>query len=182
MEIRRYRLGEEGAVWSVYFAATHESVARDYHPDLIERWAPRDQDMSEWADRLAQKNPFVAIVDEQIVGMAEIEADGFIDYFYVHPRWQCRGIGKALLAALECEAAKARVRVIFADVSVTAKPFFSSAGFIVTEAKSNVVLGHPAPNFRMQKRLSSEPSGAANRSQPFTQQTGQASAPAGSGR
>ena len=159
MQIRRYTRGEEGAVWKVYFAATHESIARDYHADLIERWAPRDRDMDQWADRLAQKNPFVALVDGEIVGMAEIEADGFIDYFYVHPRWQGRGIGKALLAILESEAAKAGVNVIAADVSITAKAFFSSRGFRVTAAKSNVILGHPAPNFRMQKTLSSKPDG-----------------------
>src|SRR5437868_2731928 len=79
MKIRRYKHGEDSAVWKVYFAATHESNARDYHADLIERWAPHDQDMSQWADRLAQKNPFVAIVDDEIVGMAEVEPDGFID-------------------------------------------------------------------------------------------------------
>ena len=95
MEIRRYNPGEESAVWKVYFAATHESNARDYHPDLIDRWAPQNHNVSQWADRLAQKNPFVAVVDKEIVGMAEIEPGGFIDYFYVHPRWQNRGIGKA---------------------------------------------------------------------------------------
>ena len=41
-------------------------------------------------------------------------------------------------------------------MSVTAKAFFLSKGFRVVEAKSNVILGHPAPNFRMQKILSSE--------------------------
>jgi putative acetyltransferase len=153
MEIRRYRRGEEGEVWSVYFAATHESIGRDYHPDLIERWAPTSKDMNEWVERLAQKNPFVAIVDGQIVGMAEIEANGFIDFFYVHPRWQGKGIGKALLATLECKAAKNAVTLIFADVSITAKNFFLSRGFSITEAKNNVILGHPAPNFRMQKNL-----------------------------
>ena len=71
---------------------------------MIERWAPGYKDMGQWADRLAQKNPFVAVVTGEIVGMAEIERDGFIDYFYVHPRWQDRGIGKALLATLESEA------------------------------------------------------------------------------
>jgi hypothetical protein len=45
MEIRRYKFGEENAIWDVYFAATRESIARDYHPDLVERWAPRNQDM-----------------------------------------------------------------------------------------------------------------------------------------
>jgi putative acetyltransferase len=62
--------------------------------------------MVQWSDRLTRKNPFVAIVGEEVVGMAEIEADGFIDYFYVHPKWQGRGIGKALLAVLEAEMAK----------------------------------------------------------------------------
>src|SRR5436190_4923763 len=147
MEIRRYNRGEEPAVWKVYFAATRESNGRDYHADLIERWAPHDQDMRQWAARLVQKNPFVAVVGEEIVGMAEIELDGFIDYFYVHPRWQGRGIGKSLLATLESEAAKLGVSVISADVSITAKAFFLSRGFRITEAKSSVVLGHPAPNF-----------------------------------
>ncbi len=153
MEIRRYKRGEELAIWEVYFEATHRSIGRDYHPELLERWAPRDKDMNEWAERLSRKNPFVAIVDGRIVGMGEIEADGFIDYFYVHPDWQGKGIGKALLTVLEAEARRVGVETIFADVSVTAKEFFLSRGFKVTEANSNVILGHPAPNFRMEKRV-----------------------------
>jgi len=46
---------------------------------------------------------------------------------------------------------------MFADVSITAKAFFMARGFRIVEAKANVILGHPAPNFRMQKRLSSAP-------------------------
>jgi putative acetyltransferase len=156
MEIRRYQSGEENAIWSVYFAATHESNAKDYHPDLLERWAPRDQDMGQWTQRLARTNPFVAIVGGQIVGMAEIASDGFIDYFYVHPRWQGQGVGKALLATLESEAANSGVNLIWADVSLTAKQFFASKGFRVVEAKTNIIFGHPAPNFRMQKILTAK--------------------------
>jgi putative acetyltransferase len=159
MEIRRYQRGEEGAIWEVYFEATHRSIGRDYHADLVERWAPRDRgdkDKDEWAERLREKNPFVAIEGGRIVGMAEIEGDGtegFVDYFYVHPDWQGKGIGKALLARLEGEAVNVGAKVIFADVSVTAKGFFLEQGFVVTEAKANVILGHPAPNFRMEKRV-----------------------------
>ena len=151
MQIRRYKRREEGEIWRVYFAATRVSVARDYHAELIERWAPENQDMDAWAERLAEKNPFVAVVEGQIVGMAEIEGDGFIDYFYVHPDWQRRGIGKALLTRLEEEAEKLGVKRMYADASVTAKEFFLARGFRIVEAKENVILGHPAPNFRMEK-------------------------------
>ena len=167
MEVRRYQKGEEGAIWQVYFAATRESISRDYHADLIDRWASHDHDVNKWNDRLVQKNPFVAVQGGDIIGMAEIEADGFIDYFYVHPKAQGRGVGKALLAAVESEAVKLGVSLIFADVNITAKSFFLSRGFCITKTKSNVILGHPAPNFRMEKRLNSEQAGAANGSQPI---------------
>ena len=153
METRRYKTGEEAAVWNVFFRATHESNVRDYHPDLIERWAPRDKSMDEWAARLAETKPFVAAVEGTIVGMAELVADGFIDFLYVRPDWQGKGIGKALLKTLESEAARLAVKVVFADVSVTAKEFFLSQGFRIVEAKSKLIQGHPAPNFRMEKRL-----------------------------
>jgi putative acetyltransferase len=156
MEIRRYQEGEENAIWNIVFCATRESIARDYHPDLINRWAPHDKDMDEWANRIAEQNPFVAIVDGLPVGMAELEDTGFIDYFYVHPEFQGVGVGKALLAAIEDESARLGVSRIYADVSVTAKSFFSSRGFIVVESRSNTILGHSAPNFAMSKQINRE--------------------------
>jgi predicted N-acetyltransferase YhbS len=99
----------------------------------------------------------------------------------VRPRWQGRGVGKALLATVEAESTKSGVRIIGADVSVTAKEFFGSRGFRITEAKSNVILGHPAPNFRMQKALNSEPAdAAANGSQSICPETNGTSSTSGS--
>lgn len=165
MEIRRYQAGEENVIWNIVFSATRESIARDYHPDLIDRWAPHDKDMGEWATRIAQQNPFIAIVDGIPVGMAELEDSGFIDYFYVHPKHQGVGVGKALLAAIENEAARLGISRIYADVSVTAEQFFSSMGFAVVEARSNTILGHSAPNFAMAKPINSETGSSEGRDQ-----------------
>ena len=153
MEIRRYRPGEEEAAWEVVFQATRISNARDYHPDQIERWTPLDKDMNEWRQRLADRDSFVAILDGRVAGLAEVNADGFVDYFYVHPEFQGRGVGKAMMAKLEAEARVFGVERIYPNVSVTAKTFFEAQGWVVTETKSNVVLGHPAPNFVMAKEL-----------------------------
>ena len=153
MQIRRYNLGEEEEIWEVVSQATRISNARDYHPDLINRWAPKNKDLDEWADRMKQQSPFVAIIDSQIVGMAELESNGFIDYFYVHPDFQGRGVGKALLKHIESEVSEMLVDRLFCDVSLTARPFFESQSFSVTEARQNIILGHPAPNFAMERHL-----------------------------
>ena len=112
--------------------------------------------MRQWETRIAEKNPFVAVIDDEVVGLAELEGNGFIDYFYVHPKWQNQGIGKALLSRLEFEASQLGVSKLFADVSITAEPFFSSRGFHVTESRLNIILGHPAPNFAMTKPLNTD--------------------------
>ena len=104
--------------------------------------------------RLAGKNPFVAILDETIAGMAELEADGFVDYFYVHPAFQRRGVGSRLMEGLMKEARRMALNALKADVSLTAKTFFEAMGFTVTEVRDNIILGHPAPNFTMRKTLS----------------------------
>jgi N-acetylglutamate synthase-like GNAT family acetyltransferase len=160
MKIRRYQTGEEEAIWEIYFRATHETNSKDYHPDLLHRWAPEDKDMSEWRNRLAEMKPWIALIEDEIAGMAELEERGFINYFYVLPEFQSRGIGSALLKKIESEATKMGLTSVFADVSLTAKSFFEQRGFVVTEARANVILGHPAPNYCMSKELRNSEQGA----------------------
>ncbi|MEX2316146.1 MAG: GNAT family N-acetyltransferase [Pirellulales bacterium] len=154
--IRRYAPGEEPALWHVYVEATWQCISRDYHPDLCERWAPHNKDMSEWAARLGEKNPWVAVVDGAVVAFAELEPDGHIDYFYGLPEWQGPGIGKVLLRRVEEDAKQSGLTRLFAEVSITAKGFFLAQGFVVAEARHNVIQGYPAPTFFMEKRLGRE--------------------------
>lgn len=41
MEIRRFRLGDEAALFRVYFTAIHEVASRNYSPEQVEAWAPQ---------------------------------------------------------------------------------------------------------------------------------------------
>lgn len=152
LEIRRYVPGEEPAIWDVIFRSTREVNSRDYHPKLIDRWAPAGKDMGEWAVRLEGTNPFVALDSEgKIVGMAEVDFTGFIDCFYVHPQYHRLGIGSRLMETVVETAEAYCCNRLYAMVSVTAKPFFLAKGFHVAEERNNVILGYPAPNFEMAK-------------------------------
>ena len=151
--VRKFRIGDEAALWLAYYEATRQCNARDYHPELIERWAPRNNDMEEWSTRLIEKRPFVAVVGTTPVGFAELEENGHIDYFYCHPDWQRRGIGSQLLPRVEAEANAMGLNILFAEVSITAKNFFLAKGFRIVKSRKNVIAGHVAPNFEMEKRL-----------------------------
>jgi len=156
MNIRRYRLGEEEALWRLYRDTTRKILGAFYTPEQIERWAPQNKSLAEWKERLRIRNPFVAEEKGQLVGFAELEPDGHIDYFYCHHQWQRKGVGRELYRALEDDAHRLGVTCLYAEVSVPAKPFFVSIGFEIVEEQVNLVCGAPAGRFIMRKCVSPE--------------------------
>lgn len=84
MDIRRYRAGESEEIRRIYVETTRKVNSQDYTPEQIERWATRHSDPQAWKERLRDRNPFVAVRDGRILGFAELEPDGHIDFFYCH--------------------------------------------------------------------------------------------------
>lgn len=96
-------------------------------------------------------DPFVAIVDGEIVGYADVQNSGYIDHFYVagsHPR---RGVGTQLMAVLHEEARRLGLAELTSNVSKTAQPFFARFGFQIIEHRSPVIRGVTVPNALMRK-------------------------------
>ena len=153
MNIRRYKSGEEERLWQLYHDTTHFINGKDYTPEQCERWAPAVPNMPDWTKRLRVKNPFVAEEDGRILGFAELEDDGHIDYFYCDHQHQRRGVGGRLYQAVEREARRLRIPRLHAAVSVTAKAFFLRMGFQVVKEQRNIICGAVAPNFIMEKPL-----------------------------
>lgn len=154
MEIRRYRLGEEQAVWNVYFRSTREVISTEYTIDQVLRWAPDRTDPSDWAKRLKDRNPFVAVNDGVIVGFAELESNGHIDMFYCLPEWIGKGVGSQLLKHIEYEAKKSQISRLFAESSTLAINFFKNKGFDILEERVNTICDAPAKQYIIEKRLS----------------------------
>ena len=153
MQVRRYKPGEEDQLWQLYHDTTHIINGEVYSKEQVECWAPHDKNMDEWKERIKKKNPFVAVEDGKIVGFAELEPDGHIDYFYAHHQWQGKGVGSMLYSAIEKQAISQKMSRLYADVSVVAKGFFLKQGFEVLKEQNNIICGAPAPNFKMEKKL-----------------------------
>jgi len=154
MKIRRFRSGDEAALFRVYFTAIHDIASRDYSPEQIQAWAPPDLDMDLWANRIQGIQPSVVELDGgEIVGYADLQPNGYVDHFFVsgaHPR---QGIGTLLMARIHEEAESLGLAELSAEVSTTAEPFFALHGFQVVERRQPVLRGVTLRNALMRKAL-----------------------------
>jgi len=151
MRIRRFNPGEESALFEIYHSAIHLIARRDYTQAQVNAWAPSDLDHDLWVSRIGGINPFVAEIDDELVGYADVQENGYIDHFFVSGRHPRQGIGSALMAVLESEARRLGIATLASDVSRTAQPFFRSFGFEVVEQRVPVMRGVEVPNALMRK-------------------------------
>lgn len=155
MKVRRYTKGEEQVLWALLYDTVHKVNSKDYTLAQIEAWAPSQWDLSQWRNRLIKTNPFVAEENNQLVGFAELESNGHIDCFYCAHDRQGKGIGSALLKAIEHEATKLGISRLFAEASITAKGFFENKGFSVEGEQTVSQRGESFINYAVSKRISS---------------------------
>jgi putative acetyltransferase len=151
--IRRYEPGEEASLFDIYFTAIHLVASRDYTVEQVQAWAPRDLDAVLWKNKIREINPFVAELNGELVGYADVQSNGYIDHFFVsgkHPR--C-GIGSLLMTRILAEAASLGVSSLVSHVSRTAQPFFERFGFVVKEQRYPEVRGVVVPNALMCRSL-----------------------------
>lgn len=153
MKIRRFRLGDEAALFRVYFTAIHLVASRDYSSQQVEAWAPKDLDVDLWANRVRVIRPFVVELGSEIVGYADVQQNGYIDHFFVSGAYPRQGIGAQLMDRLHEEAAALNLTELTSDVSLTAEPFFALHGFQVLERRYPVRRGVTIPNAFMRKAL-----------------------------
>lgn len=151
-QIRPYQPGEEPLLRELFYNTVHNVNQRDYSVEQREAWAPQRYDANVWAVRLAQSEPFVALHNEEIVGFADVQTDGYIDFFFCHQAYQGKGVGKALMKHLLKTGKRYGVKRFYADVSITAKPFFQHYGFEVVRQQQKEVRGVVLTNFLMEKR------------------------------
>lgn len=155
MQIRRFKPGEEAALSDVYYSAIHQVASRDYSLEQIEAWAPPDLDPTLWERRIRDINPYVVELDGCVVAYADLQANGYIDHFFVSGAHPGRGLGTMLMMHILKEAQSLDLWELTSDVSRTAQGFYERFGFGVVEQRTPVRRGVAIPNALMRLELKS---------------------------
>lgn len=153
--IRTYKLGDEAEIYQLFYDTVHHINCKDYTEEQLDTWAPRNPDLSSWANSLSKNHSFVAIHAEsnRIIGFADLEENGCLNRGYVHKDYQGQGIGKSLLLARENRARELGIKQLFSEVSITAKPFFEKCGYVTIKEQTKVLNGISFINYYIVKDL-----------------------------
>jgi len=106
----------------------HKTCNKDYTQAQLDAWASPNIDFKIWEEKVAKSKPYLAIIQNKLVGFVEFYED-YIDCFYIHHQYQGMGVGKSLMKHILAIAKNNNISKIKVDVSITAKPFFEKFGF-----------------------------------------------------
>lgn len=153
LRFRQFTPADADQIACLFHDTIHAVNRQDYSPAQLAAWAPEDIYFQDWVAFCTNRITFVAEINGIIAGFANLESDGYVNCFYCHKDYQGQGIGKGLYQAIEAKALELGCDRLFADVSITAKPFFQRMGFEVVQEQTVERRGEHFINFRMQKNL-----------------------------
>jgi putative acetyltransferase len=153
LTLRPYADGDLPAMMTLYRTTIHAVCAKDYTPEQLAAWAPPQADATRWQAKMDAEECAVAELDGAVVGFCSWSDDGYIDFLYVHHKWQGVGIAKALLKRAEDALRQAGVMRLHTQASLTAQSFFAAQGYAVVKHQTVHVRGVDLPNAVMEKSL-----------------------------
>lgn len=153
MLVRTHRNGDIPDISRLYYDTIHRVNSHDYTREQVDAWAPTVPDASFWEERFKRYRVYVAEADRHIVGFTELEGTGHIDCFFVHHAWQRRGVGSRLMERIVRTACSTGMPRLFAEVSITAVPFFRRQGFVVVRENEAVRSNVRLKQFAMERWL-----------------------------
>ncbi len=140
MKIRRYKSGEEMILYQIFNTSIHHNAKDYYSEEQLSAWAGGYISEEQWMKRIQGINPFVVEDKGEIIGYADLQADGYIDHFFVKGGHSGQGVGRYLMNYIIELAIHKKIKVLTANVSLSAQGFFSKFGFEI-DVHETVTIG-----------------------------------------
>lgn len=128
MKLRKITAADLPALKELFCRSVYEIAGHDYTEAQCDAWTAGVIN-PQWAERFLNTWTLGAVIDNQLAGFANLETPEKLDCFYVHPAYQRLGVGTKLMEALVQQAVRLKAKILTADVSLTARPFFERQGW-----------------------------------------------------
>jgi putative acetyltransferase len=150
--IRRATSVDAQEIYHLHIDSIRMICAADYTPEQIKAWADPKQPQ-DYIDAMANGEIiFVAEESDRLSGFASLFGSE-VRAVYVSPAAVRKGVGAALLAAVESKAIDAGLKTLDLRSSLTAVPFYVSQGYVRGNCDVHRMSGVDIPCIRMSKQL-----------------------------
>ena len=151
--IRRYQPGDVQSLIEIYQRAIHVLAAPFYNQAQLDAWAPAVADPAKWHARVSPQQTFIADCGGRAGAFIAWDWTGHIDFMFTHPEFARRGLARALYVSAEEALRRHGAPRLFAEVSLAARPFFESCGFVAEREREVECRGQHLHQFIMSKTL-----------------------------
>ena len=115
-----------------------------YAVDTLEKWIP---ELTPSTFSIARDPTFVAEIGSEVVGWCQIDMESNpveLAHLWVHPTFQRRGVGRALLDAVSVHLRSVNIATLAIDADPNAEGFYVSIGASRQGLKKAPIAGHPS--------------------------------------
>jgi putative acetyltransferase len=160
--IRPFMPSDTMALRDLFAQSIEELTAGDYTEDQRLAWIATAEDAEKFADRLGSELTLIVQQEGEYLGFAALKDNTVLDMLYVHPYAVGRGVGTALVDALETLAKARGAEAITVEASDTAQPFFEARGYVAGQRNVVPLEDEWLPNTTMTKQLAEKSKSAAS--------------------
>jgi len=153
VNIRPYEQSDLQQVIALFGASVHSLASPFYTAEQLAAWAPPEQDVGRWRQRLAPLHTIVAEHDGVIAGFASYEVNGHLDFLYTHPAFARQGVATHLYGCVELALHGVGVSRVYTEASLAARPFFEHCGFQVDTEEFVEIRGTQLLRYAMHKQI-----------------------------
>ncbi|KFF24654.1 GNAT family N-acetyltransferase [Chryseobacterium vrystaatense] len=153
MIIRKGTPGDLTEMRTLFTDTVTTVCQNDYTSDQINAWKSGAENEERWLRVIDSQLVIVAKINGQMAGFCNLDQGNYIDLLFVHKDFQHQGIARKMYTFIEQEAIIRREKILTADVSKTARPFFEKMGFNVIKEQTVHVKGFDLTNYKMEKEL-----------------------------
>ncbi len=124
-----------------------------YNVGQRQAWVPERRSGDAWSRRLDAQNIITAEASGQLIGFMSLAPKGYLDFAYIRPGFQGRGVFRRLYREIETLASAQNQDRIWVHASLMAQPAFSKVGFDIVK-QERVAIGEAAlDRFEMEKTI-----------------------------
>ena len=116
-------------------------------------WVPAPRDGPDWQARLSGQDIRLSEDGGEITGFVSLMPDGYVDFAYIRPAMQGKGLFRKLYMKIEIRAQERGITHLTTHASLMAQPAFAAVGFKVVQHEEVQIRGEVFKRAKMEKRV-----------------------------